>query len=292
MAARPRPARAPPPSPPKRARRSHSAARPRSPSTTASPAPEAQWCYRRPPPSRSPRPRGVPTSTTLAMTVVPASAASFAITDAQGASVTAGQTDQLTVTAKDAYGNVATSYTRDHDDAVDGGQTSPSSSAATVTSKTGAPIAFGSTTTLTFNNGVTSAGGAMVLPKATAQSITATASGVPTSTTLAMAVFPAAAHHLAVSNEPTTVTAGQAAPVRVTSYDTYGNVASGYTGTVALGSDDGSAVIPAGYTFTGGDAGVHDFSGAATVTLKSVGSRHVTVNDPGLPVTSATSGAI
>jgi hypothetical protein len=59
--------------------------------------------------------------------------------------------------------------------------------------------------------------------------------------------------------------------------DAYGNTVTGYTGTVHFTSSDGQAVLPANYTFTATDAGVHTFSGG--VTLKTVGSQTVTVTD-------------
>ena len=37
----------------------------------------------------------------------------------------------------------------------------------------------------------------------------------------------------------------------VTAVDAYGNVATGYTGTVHFTSSDGQAVLPANYTFIG-----------------------------------------
>ncbi len=55
-------------------------------------------------------------------------------------------------------------------------------------------------------------------------------------------------------------TAGAAHNVTVTAYDAFGNTATGYTGTVHFTSSDIQAVLPANYTFTGGDAGVHVFS--------------------------------
>ena len=46
----------------------------------------------------------------------------------------------------------------------------------------------------------------------------------------------AAAKTLTVTGLPTTVTAGTAYNITVTAYDAYGNVATGYTGTVAFSS--------------------------------------------------------
>ena len=59
---------------------------------------------------------------------------------------------------------------------------------------------------------------------------------------------------------PATATAGTAGSYTVTAKDAFGNTATGYTGTVHLTSSDPQAVLPANYTFTGGDAGVHAFS--------------------------------
>ena len=55
----------------------------------------------------------------------------------------------------------------------------------------------------------------------------------------------AAARSLVVSGFPTADTAGVAQDVIVTAYDPYGNVATGYTGTVELTSSDGQALLPA-----------------------------------------------
>ena len=62
----------------------------------------------------------------------------------------------------------------------------------------------------------------------------------------------------------------------VTVKDPYGNVATGYRGTVRFTSSDSAAVLPGNYTFTAGDAGVHVFS----ATLKTASSStSITVTD-------------
>ena len=73
------------------------------------------------------------------------------------------------------------------------------------------------------------------------------------------------------------MTAGNSTTVMVTAKDAYGNVATGYAGTVSFTSSDGQAVLPANYTFTSAEAGVHTFSSG--VTLKTAGSRSVTATD-------------
>ena len=62
-----------------------------------------------------------------------------------------------------------------------------------------------------------------------------------------------------------------------------GNNVTGYRGKVHFTSTDPKAVLPADYTFTGADAGVHTFS----VTLKTVGTQSVRVRDT---VTSTVTG--
>jgi hypothetical protein len=52
-------------------------------------------------------------------------------------------------------------------------------------------------------------------------------------------------------------------------------VASGYTGTVTFSSSDPLAGLPANYTFTAADAGVHAF----TATLKKAGTQSLTAAD-------------
>jgi hypothetical protein len=78
-----------------------------------------------------------------------------------------------------------------------------------------------------------------------------------------------------VSGFTSPTTAGVAHNVTVTAEDAGGNVTTGYTGTVHLTSSDPAAVLPANYTFTGGDAGIHAFP----VTLKTAGTQSITATD-------------
>ena len=61
----------------------------------------------------------------------------------------------------------------------------------------------------------------------------------------------------------------------VTALDAYGNVATGYVGTIKFTSNDSKAILPSNYTFVTGDAGVHTF----TVTFKSSGTQTLTATD-------------
>ena len=63
--------------------------------------------------------------------------------------------------------------------------------------------------------------------------------------------------------------------VKVTAFDAFGNVATGYTGTVAFSSSDVHAGLPADYTFTAVDAGIHTFS----ITLDTAGNQSITAQD-------------
>ena len=91
--------------------------------------------------------------------------ASTLILTAATTTPTAGQTDALTITAADTWGNTVTSYTGQHNLTFSGasmaGTVNP-----TVTDRTGAAVNFGTAESITFTNGVSSAGGVMRLYRA------------------------------------------------------------------------------------------------------------------------------
>ena len=110
-------------------------------------------------------------------------------------------------------------------------------------------------------------------------SITGSESGI--------AVQAAAAKTLALTGFPASDTAGTAGTLTVTAYDAYGNVATGYTGTVALTSSDPHAVLPSNESFTAADAGKLSFS----VTLDTAGTQSITATDTVTPsITGSESG--
>jgi hypothetical protein len=79
---------------------------------------------------------------------------------------------------------------------------------------------------------------------------------------------------------PITVAAGAVFSLTVTVVDPYGNLVSGFKGTIAFTSSDplvspGNG-LPSGYTFTAADKGKHTFS----MTLRTAGTQTVTVADP------------
>jgi hypothetical protein len=101
---------------------------------------------------------------------------------------------------------------------------------------------------------------------------TVNSSLVATTTT---AVIPAAASILRVVDFPSTTTAGTAGGVSVTVLDAYGNVVTGYRGTVHLTSSDPQAQLEADHTFTAADNGTYSFG----VALKTAGTQSIMATD-------------
>jgi hypothetical protein len=126
------------------------------------------------------------------------------------------------------------------------------------------------------DNGSHGFGNGATLKTAGAQSITA-ADTVTSSITgsVSIKVKAAAASALMVAGFPSPVTQGTAASFTVTAVDPYGNTAISYLGTVHFTSSDSKASLPANYTFTSADAGVHTF----TATLNTVGTQSITATD-------------
>ncbi len=188
-------------------------------------------------------------------TVKAAAANSFAV--AFPASTTAGVAQSLTLTALDAFGNVATGYL--------GKVTFSSSDAQAVL-----PAAYSFTSkdagVHTFSVTLRTPGTQSVTVQDATNGLSASQSGISVSAA-AMASF-------AVTGFPAT-TAGAAQSFTVTAKDTAGNVATGYTGTITFSSSDAKAGLPASYTFTAADAGVHTF----TATFKTAGTQSISVKD-------------
>src|SRR5262249_31321208 len=114
-----------------------------------------------------------------------------------------------------------------------------------------------------------------VLKTAGTQSLTATDTASATvAGTQSVTVNPAAASRLLLST-PAIVNAGAQFSLTVTVVDGYGNVVTGYRGTIAFRSSDPTANLPRNYTFTAADQGVHTFS----VTLSTPGTQSITTTD-------------
>jgi hypothetical protein len=117
--------------------------------------------------------------------------------------------------------------------------------------------------------------GTLAIDKAGSYSLTATDGTLAPAGSASFTVNPAAASTLVVSGFPSPTTAGASHAFTVTAEDPYGNVATGYVGTLHFTSSDARAVLPANYTFTAADAGSHTF----TATLKTAGTQFITATD-------------
>jgi len=99
-------------------------------------------------------------------------------------------------------------------------------------------------------------------------SLTVTHASTSSGSTLSASTF-------LVTGYASPTTAGASHSFTITAKDTLGNTATGYVGTITFTSSDPKAILPANYTFTSADAGVHIFS----ATLKTAGSQSITATD-------------
>ncbi|HPN95444.1 MAG TPA: hypothetical protein PLS19_12825, partial [bacterium] len=179
----------------------------------------------------------------------------------------------ITVTAKDAEGNVKTDY--------EGTVTFTSNDA-------NATLPADYTFTLLDAGVKTFAAAGFTL--ATAPTLTATitvedtvAVGPINVTTANIEVVPGALSYFTITGVPAAAVAGTAfaTPANdliVTAYDAQDNVKTDYTGTIAFTSTDGAATLPANYPFLVGDAGTKTFAGSA-FTLNTTGNQTITITD-------------
>src|SRR4029077_3524862 len=145
---------------------------------------------------------------------------------------TAGTAFNVTLTAKDAFGNTATGYTGTvHFTSSDGQAVLPANYAFTA----------GDAGIHTFSATLKTAG---------SRSVTATDTAAGSTTGSATVSVSAAAASTYQVSAPSSATAGSSVNVTVSAKDAFGNTATGYTGTVHFTSSDGQAVLPANYTFT------------------------------------------
>ena len=164
----------------------------------------------------------------------------------------------VTVTAQDAYGNVALQYN---------GSVILTSSDANVVVP--APVVLSAGTAVLSN--------AVIFKSTGTQSLTATdAASVLTGTTQSAVVAPGVIISLQLSGTTSSV-AGSLYALQISSLDAYNNVVGGYRGTVHVTSSDTNAVLPANLVFGAGDAGIK----TTTVTLKTLAAQTITAADVG-----------
>jgi hypothetical protein len=174
---------------------------------------------------------------------------------------TAGQQFNVTVTAIDATGATASGYR---------GTVHLTSSDATAT----LPADF---TFAAADNGVKQV--AVTLKTAGVGTLTATdTTSAGTVGSAAVTVKPGAATTCLTVQASSTSVAGSAVGIAVAVRDAFGNLATGYTGTIKLTSTDGRAILPSNATFVpASDAGSHAFA----ATLLTTGAQTLTATDVG-----------
>ena len=124
----------------------------------------------------------------------------------------------------------------------------------------------------------------MALKTAGSQVVTANDAGnASVKGSASIVVKPGLASKLSI-NAPASVTPGVAFTFTVTALDAYGNVATGYIGTVQFSSSDAAASLPVNYTFTSSDAGIATF----TAIMDTTGSEWLTATDTLTPSITGT----
>jgi hypothetical protein len=184
----------------------------------------------------------------------------------------AGTPFDVTVTARDPFGNTATGY------------------AGTVHFSSADPYGATLPADYTFQPAdvgrATFPGGATPYTADTWDvTATDTTSGISGTASVNVITAPAVAFQVLA---PATVTSGTPFDVTVVAQDPYGNTDMNYQGTIAFSSSDTDpgVVLPPNYTFQPGDQGMATFPGG--VTLITAGNQTLTVTDTGSGITGGT----
>ncbi len=213
---------------------------------------------------------GVEDTTDIAVTPGPASR----LTLTGPASAVAGTAFSVTVSARDQYDNVAPDYRGVVRFTSNDPSTAPN------------PILPGNYTftdadlgSHTFAAGVTLYTSSVTPMRVTVTDLTPIAAP---SATLDVVIGGGPATRIALTG-PSSATAGAPFEVTATVYDSNGNIASGYTGTVVFSATNVAGRpapdLPTSYTFVEADGGRRTFTGAERVTLFGAGDIVVTVTD-------------
>jgi streptogramin lyase len=207
---------------------------------------------------------------TIGLTVTPVAADHYSVSAPAGS--VAGTPFSVTVRALDPYGNTATGYTGTVFFSSPDSQATLPANYAFNTADRGVHTFTGVA--------LRTAGNQSIIAKDTVNPLINGMTGVT--------VTPAAADHFTVS-APAGSVAGTPFSVTVRAFDPYGNIATGYTGTVHPTSSDSQATLPADYPFTAADQGVHTLSGVA---LRTAGNQTITAQDTGSTSISGTTGVV
>jgi hypothetical protein len=197
---------------------------------------------------------------------------------------TAGQADNLTITAKDVAGNTVTVYTGSHN-LTFSGASSIGAFTPRVTDWGGTAINFGSVTAINFVTGVAAvsvgSNGTMTLYKAETIAVSVTDTSI-SGTSASISVSPAASNRLVFTQSPGNTVAGVAfAPQpQVTVQDLYGNTVTGDASTVTLTIKTGTPTSGGPGSVTGclesESSGVITFSGCTITTVGTGYQLHAT----------------
>src|SRR5262249_22286359 len=204
------------------------------------------------------------------ISVTAASPAKLAVTGFPNPAA-AGVAGTLTVTSQDTFGNLSSGYL---------GTVTFSSSDAQAVLAANYIFVAADAGVHTFSATPKTSGSKIITATDT---VTSSITGSQTVTVNAAA---AATMTLAGFTNPTV--AGVAHNIIGSLFDAFGNVATGYRGTVHFTSTDAQATLPANYTYTSVDNGVHTFS----VTLKTVGTQSITETDTVTSSLTATQSGI
>jgi uncharacterized membrane protein YgcG len=188
--------------------------------------------------------------------------ASTPIANPEGMLVTADAVVPITVRAVDAFGNTVTGYKgKAHFTSTDAKATLPTDYNFTTTDGGVHTFNVGLHTSTAFGQSwsvsVVDASLASSLATITGFEVT---NGVATKFSVAV---------------PSNITAGSPFSLKVVVLDAWGNTVKNYFGTVHFSDTVAASGLPADYTFTGSDAGVHTFS----VTLNTTGNQTLSVTD-------------
>jgi subtilisin-like proprotein convertase family protein len=214
--------------------------------------------------------------TTSKFAVTPVAASQLVISSQPPATVTAGTTFGLSVTAEDPFGNVATSF---------------NGSVVLALAANPSTGSLGGNLTATASQGQAAFSGLYLDTAASGYTINASSSNLVSATTKPITVTPAAAASLIVTiPPPTTMSSGALFGLQISALDAYKNLATGFTGsvTIALASNPGGGSLIGGPFMVNAVAGVANFT--AGITTQSAGSYTLQATSPNL--TPVTTGAI
>jgi hypothetical protein len=233
------------------------------------------------------------TSAVTPVTVTSGAATHFLL-QAATTTPTAGQGDNLTITAEDAANITVTAYTGDRS-LTFGGASTIGAFHPTVTDKSGAPTNFGTSETITFTNGVatvtptTSKNGVMSLAKAELATITVT-DGSISNTGLNVTVSAAAVSSTSVasgSGQSATILTAFTNPLVALVQDGFGNPVSGVAVTFTAPASSASGTFANTTITTSASTGIDGRATATTFTANgTAGGYSVGATTPGATTAS------